>query len=113
MEPRSYNQRVLGWGLLVLASPLAILAATHSPNEYKATLGIDAPDCDGPFETYMLVGLALLVYGVGFLGNVLCRWNRWNMLVAMICLAICTALGVSYHRAMLVEDAQREACPGG
>jgi ABC-type proline/glycine betaine transport system permease subunit len=57
--------RILGSEALILGIPLALLAALHTPDEYEATLGINALDCQGPFETYLFAAPALLIFGVG------------------------------------------------
>lgn len=110
LETYSYRKRVVGWGLLLLALPLAFFAAFLPPNEYKATLGVAALDCDGPSKVFGFCAFSLLIYGIGFIFNAM-RWrNRWNLGVAIICLLICIAVGVNYHRAMLEDDAQRVEC---
>ncbi len=99
--------RVLGWGVLVLFLPVAFFAALHPPNEYQATLGLDALDCDGPFETYIFAVPALLIYGVGLFVNGV-RWRvRVNAVVALLCFAICTAVIVNVLRA--VAESRRQA----
>src|SRR4051812_1923898 len=86
--PPRRGLRALGWAILVLGIPLALLAALHDPNEYRATLGINALDCDGPGKTYLLAVPALLIYGAGLAANGL-RWRKpLNVIVAALCLAI-------------------------
>lgn len=102
--------RVLGLVALVLALPLAFLAALHPPNEYEATLGINALDCQGPFETYMFAVPALLIYGVGLAVNGL-RWRkRMSAILALLCLAVCVAVVVNVVRAIAEGREQAATC---
>ena len=110
--PSQRGLRRLGWALLLLGLPLALFAAFHPPNEYRATLGIDALDCQGPFETYLLAVPALLIYGGGLVANAR-RWrNRWNAIAALLCLAICAAVAVNVARAIAEERRQAAECDG-
>lgn len=112
LETCPYRKRVVGWGMLLIALPLAFFAAFLPPNEYKATLGVAALDCDGPRKVFGFCALSLLIYGIGFIFNAI-RWrSRWNLGVAITCLLICVAVGVNYYRAMLEDDAQRVECQG-
>lgn len=102
--------RVLGWAVLFLGLPLALVAALHPANEYQATLGIDALDCDGPFTTYLFAVPALLIYGVGVLVHGL-RWRvRANALIALLCLSICAAVVMNVARAVREDDRQAASC---
>jgi predicted membrane protein len=108
--PRRRGLRILGWSALVLGLPLAFIAILHAPNEYHATIGIDALDCDGPFETYMFALPVLLIYGVGLAING-SRWRkRLNAAVALLCFAICTAVVVNVARAVAEDQKQATAC---
>ncbi len=102
--------RIAGWAVLALALPVALLAALHAPNEYRATLGINALDCNGPFETYLFAAPALLVYGIGLIVNGL-RWRRpRNAFAAILCFVICTAVAINVARAVAEDHRQAEAC---
>ena len=107
-ESRRFS--ILGWILLILASPIAFCAALHPPNEYKAFMGIDALDCGGPFETYMLAVPALLIYGAGLVVNER-RWRRApNAMAALVCLAICAAIAVNVSHAVAEDRLQASSC---
>jgi uncharacterized membrane protein len=109
MPPRR-GRRSLGWAILVLGVPLAILAALHDPNEYRATLGVNALDCDGPGKTYLLAVPALLIYGAGVAANGL-RWRkRFNAIVAVLCLTICVAVVANLGRAVQEDRRQAASC---
>jgi hypothetical protein len=102
--------RLLGWAILVLGLPVALIAILHSPNEYQATLGIDALDCQGPYETYLFAIPALLVYGAGAALNGL-RWRKsLNAIIALLCLAICAAVVVNLGRALQEDQRQATSC---
>ena len=108
--PPRRGLKLLGWTVLLLGLPLALLAALHPPNEYEATLGINALDCDGPFETYMFAVPALLLYGAGLAMNGM-RWrNRINLVLALVCLLICGAVIVNVARAVAEEREQEAEC---
>ena len=101
---------MLGWAVLMLGLPLALFAALHPANEYRATLGIDALDCQGPFETYLFAVPALAIYGGGLAVHAR-RWGkRWNAVAALLCLAICAAIALNVARAMAEERRQSPEC---
>jgi hypothetical protein len=101
----------INWLLLVLGLPLALFAAAHPPNEYMATMGIVALDCQGPLETYMFAGPAALLYGAGLISNGL-KWRRpMNLVVALLCAAICVAIAVNVSRAFIEQQRQHADCP--
>lgn len=101
---------MLGWAVLALGLPLALIAALHPPNEYRATLGIDALDCQGPFETYLFAVPALLIYGAGLALNAR-RWRRRrNALAVVLCAAICAAVAVNVARAVAEDRRQAAEC---
>lgn len=102
--------RIVGWIVLVLALPVALIAALHAPNEYRATLGINALDCDGPFETYLFAAPALLIYGIGLIMTGV-RWRRRpNAFVAILCFTICAAVTINVARAVAEDYRQAESC---
>jgi hypothetical protein len=106
-SPPRRGLRSLGWAVLVLGLPLALLAALHPPNEYQATLGINALDCAGPGETYLFALPALAIYGAGLAVNGW-RWRkRLNAVAAVLCLGICAAVVANVARA--VHEGQRQA----
>lgn len=112
MKPGLVRRAVgaIGWTIFVLFLPIALLAIFHPPNEYEVTLGIDALDCNGPFETYSVAVPALIVYGAGFVINVF-RWRRLaSLMVAIGCLAICLGVAGNVARAMAEERDQAAAC---
>jgi hypothetical protein len=116
MQPESPPNRYpslpwfLNWAVLVLGLPLAALAATHPPNEYKATLGIDALDCQGPFETYIVAIPALLLYGAGLISNGL-RWRRpAQLVVALLCLLVSGIIALNVAEALTEAERQRAEC---
>lgn len=78
--------KLVGRAVLILAIPIALLAITHSPNEYQATHGISALDCDGLYETYLFAVPALLIYGSGLIIALRHRAARWNGLIGIACL---------------------------
>ena len=109
-DPPRYGFRILGWGALVLALPIAFMGVLHDPNEYKATLGINALDCDGPAQTYLFAFPTLLIYGLGLILNAL-RWpRRVNIVAAMLCLGICIATGFNIARADAEQRRQAPFC---
>lgn len=109
-DPPRRGMKLLGWAVLLLGLPLALMAALHPPNEYEATLGINALDCDGPFGTYIFAVPALLLYGAGLVINGM-RWrNRINFLLALVCLLICGAVIVNVARAAAEEREQEAEC---
>ena len=100
----------LGWGLLVIGLPLAFLAATHDPNEYQATLGLDALDCDGPLQTYLLALPVLMLYSAGVVLNV-SRWRkRANPIGAILCVGICAVVTANVLAAVTEGHRQAESC---
>lgn len=101
---------LLGWGLLLIGLPLAFLAATHDPNEYQATLGRDALDCDGPLQTYLFAAPALLLYLAGFVLNALHWRKRANLIAAILCVGICAVVTVNVLAAISEGHRQAEAC---
>ena len=110
LDPKRRGLRLLGWGVLVLALPLALLAALMPANEYRATLGIDAVDCDGPFAIAMFAVPALLIYGAGVVLNGM-RWRRrLNAVAAVLCFLICALVAANLVRATAEESAQRTEC---
>lgn len=109
-DPPRRGLRSLGSVARVLGLPLALLAALHPPNEYEATLGINALDCQGPFGTYLFAAPALLICGVGLVINGV-RWRyRMNAILALLCLAICVAVGAKVVRAIAADREQAAAC---
>lgn len=100
----------LGWALLLIGLPLAFLAATHAPNEYQATLGLDALDCDGPLQTYLLAAPVLVLYSAGVVLNAF-RWRRCaNLVVAILCLGICAVVSIQVVAAVTEGQRQAKAC---
>ena len=100
----------LGWAALLLGLPLALMGAITPPNEYRAALGIDALDCDGPFGVYLFAVPALLIYGVGLVINAQAWRRRTNLLLALVCVVLCLALAINLTRAGIVDHAQAAAC---
>lgn len=104
------SPRRLVWAILLLAFPLAFFGALQPANEYQATLGLDALDCDGPFQVLLFAAPALLIYGIGALLS-LVRWRRLsNLVVGLVCLAISAAVMANGARALAQEQEQHEAC---
>jgi hypothetical protein len=102
--------RRLGWAVLLLGLPMALYAAIHPPNEYRATLGIDALDCDGPFVTYMLAVPSLLLYGAALIINAR-QWRKpVNLIVAIACLVICGAVAANLASAIAEDRRQHIEC---
>ena len=101
---------LLGWAALILGLPIAALAVTALPNEYKATLGVDALDCDGPLGVYMFAVPALLLYGTGLIINGR-RWRRpLNLIVTAGCLIVCVAVMANLGRAIAEDRAHGVEC---
>jgi len=100
----------LGWAALILGLPLALMGAITPPNEYQATLGIDALDCDGPAGVYLFAVPALLIYGAGLVINGRAWRKGTNLLLALACAVLCIALGMNLARAVIVDRAQAAAC---
>ena len=108
-DPSRRGLRSVGLVALVLGLPLALLAALHPPTEYEATLGIDALDCQGPFETYLFAAPALLIYGMGLVINGV-RWRyRMNAILTLLCLAICVAVAANVFGAIAEDREQANA----
>lgn len=104
---------MIGWAALLVTLPIAVLGAYLPPNEYAATLGIDALDCDGPFKVYMFAVPAFALYATALVihGR---RWRRPGyLIVALLCFAICVALAANIARAMAVDQRQAAACAAG
>jgi len=100
----------LGWAALLLALPLALVGALLLPNEYEATLGIRALDCDGPLGVYLFAVPALVIYGAGLVINGL-RWQRRiNLILALACFLICVAVLANVSRAVALDREQAMAC---
>ena len=106
----SLGLRLAGWISLLLALPLAFLAWSHPANEYRATLGMAALDCDGPFGTYLLAAPPLLIYGAALVLNGR-RWRRpLNLAVAVLSLVICALVMANVARAVAEERRQAAEC---
>lgn len=109
-DPPRRGLKLLGWSLLLLGLSVALFGALHPPNEYEAMLGINALDCDGPFGTYIFAVPALVLYGAALVINGL-RWRqRNNLVLAILCLFICTAVSANVARAALEDRQQEAAC---
>ncbi|EJC74441.1 hypothetical protein [Rhizobium hidalgonense] len=108
--PKGRLGRVLGWTILVLGLPLALLAALMPPNEYQATLGIDALDCDGLANVVIFAIPALLLYGAGFVVNALNWRERARLALAIACAVICVAVAANLARAFIEDRKQQAAC---
>ena len=109
-DPPSFGRRIAVWAVLLLCLPIALMAILHPPNEYKATLGLAALDCDGPLQTYMFAVPTLLVYGVALVLNGW-RWRRpANSILAIACFAICTGTIMNVARAVVEEREQAAEC---
>jgi len=106
----AFGLRLLGWSVLLLGLPIALLGAILPPNEYAKTLGIDALDCDGPSKVYIFAVPALLLYGAAFVvyGRGLRR--RADLIVALLCIVVCAALAVNLIRARAEDQRQELAC---
>ena len=106
--------RAIGYAALVLLLPLALLGALHGPNEYRDVFGMDALDCDGPLQTYILALPPLVFYAAAslFAAHRWRRWRQWrNLTIAALCFLICAALIANIARAALHERKQAQACP--
>lgn len=100
----------INWSLLVLGLPLAFFAVSHPPNEYMATMGVKALDCQGPFETYVFAVPAGLLYGAGLISNGI-RWRRpVNMFVSLLCALVCVAIAMNVRSAFVEEQRTHEDC---
>lgn len=105
-----HGLKLLGWSVLLLGLPLALMAAASPPNTYQAMLGIDALDCDGPSAIYLFAIPAMLLYGAGFIVNAL-RWRRrFNFVVALVCALVCCAIMTNAAHAMFANSEQEAAC---
>jgi CHASE2 domain-containing sensor protein len=102
--------RVLGWTILVLGMPLALLAALIPSNEYQATLGIDALDCDGLINVAIFAIPALFIYAAGFVVNAIGWRNRAKRELAIACAVICVAVAANLVRAVIEDGKQQAAC---
>ncbi|MDH7795132.1 MULTISPECIES: hypothetical protein [unclassified Beijerinckia] len=108
-SPR-HRLKWLGWTVLVLGLPLALMGAVMPPNEYQAALGIDALDCDGPFNVYLFAVPALLIYGVSLVINGLAWRKRANLLLELVCAVLCALVIVNLTGAIVLDRAQEAAC---
>ena len=114
-EPRPVAGRIAFWAcvaVLVLALPLALLAAMMPVNEYLA-MGIDALDCDTPAAIVALAGLVYLLYGAGLaaFGALALRRPARRVrygAVAVFCLLVMAGVTPNTVRAWNVDD--DEAC---
>jgi len=104
---------LLGWALLLIGLPLAFLAATHAPNEYQATLGLNALDCDGPLQTYLLAAPVLVLYSLGAVLNARHWRTRANVVAAILCLGICAVVSINVLAAAAEARRQTAACAPG
>ena len=109
-DPERGAPGLIVWIMLVACLPLALLGAFSPPNEYEAILGIDALDCDGPAQVYLLAIPALAIYAMGFIISAR-QWRRKaNLLACLLCLAVCAALAAIMKRAEDVRASQADAC---
>ena len=99
----------LGYLVLVAALPLAFFGAIALVNEYKS-LGIEAADCDGPGVVLMFLVPAMVIFGIGALVNGRRFRNRRNLIVALLCLAICA--GLSFKVAAALDEQAQIAALG-
>lgn len=100
----------LNWACLVLGLPLAFFAASHPPSEYRATLGLEALDCQGPFETYVLAAPALLFYGAGLISNGINWRRRVQLCAAALCLIVVGAVVWNVSNAASEQQRQHQEC---
>lgn len=101
---------LLGYAMLALGLPLALIAASLPANEYRDALGIDALDCDGPAAVFIFAVPALLVFGGGLVVNGMAWRKRWRLVLALACALICTALIANLTRAIIQDREQATAC---
>ena len=90
--------RSLGYALLVLALPLAVLGMLVPPNEYRA-MGGGGIDCDGPLQVLLFAGPAFAIYGVAALCNGIAPRRPRNLVIAGLALLLCLGLGINLARA--------------
>jgi hypothetical protein len=97
--------------VLIVALPLAALAAVLLANSYKAQ-GIAALDCDGPMGVFIIALPALLIYGAGTILPYRDRSRRFHRVAALCCLLVSLAIGWNFIAAVLESygDASIEAC---
>lgn len=100
----------VGWAVLVLALPVALMGALMPANQYQTALGVDALDCDGPMSVYLFALPALLVYGAGLVINALAWRKRVNMLVALVCAILCGVVAVNLTRTVVLDRQQAAEC---
>ena len=103
------NLGCLGYAILLAALPLAFLGAIALVNEYKSS-GLNAADCDGPGTVLMFSIPAVVIYGIGAVLNGRRFRNRRNMIVALLCLALCA--GLSFKVAAALDEQARMAALG-
>jgi hypothetical protein len=108
--PRPFRA-TLAWIGLLLALPLALLGSLTPANRYQA-MGLDALDCDGPLEVYLLALPALAIYGAALTYHAR-RWRRpLNAAAAALCLLLCGGLGANLVSAVRFDLAQHGECAG-
>jgi len=102
----SFGPILAGWVVLLLPLPLALFGAVLPANEYVATLGFHAVDCDGPAVIFMLAVPPLVLYGTGLLVT---GWHysadrrRSIFAASLLCGFVCVALLANIARATVEE----------
>jgi len=101
---------VAGWAALLLGLPLALLAAFHPVNEYRAALALEAVDCQGAFETWLLAVPVLVLYGAALLLHAR-RWRQpASLAVILLSLLLCGLVAANLVRAVAEQRHQEAAC---
>ena len=103
------NLGCLGYAVLVAALPLAFLGAIALVNEYKSW-GLNAADCDGPGTVLLFSIPAVIIYGIGAVVNGRRFRSVRNLIVALLCLAIC--VGLSFKIAAALDEQAQIAALG-
>lgn len=90
--------RSLGYAILVLGLPLAVLGMLAPPNEYSA-MGGGGIDCDGPLQVLLFAGPAFAIYAGATLWNGIALRRPRNLVIAGLALLLCVGLGINLARA--------------
>ncbi len=103
---------------LVLALPIALLAAFLLPNEYVAQGMGSAVDCDGPLGVMIFAIPSYIVYGAGAIGFgiLAARKKNWFYgITALLCIMVIVLISPNVSKAYREHSSplHQQACGEG